>query len=203
MKHYEDDISALLDNELSGAEEQAALFSHISTCKECRAFFTDAILLKSKTTALFQTGVYVKELSHGTPVRHAVRKSEQTNVFRYLSAAAGLAVIFLLTYGWLKIIGLQEKLDTAEKNYTQLSSLISVPRKAAQSFSPNGVETKDSQTKLTINQTKTAVNKNIRKTSGKTIAPRLRKKQFTQETIAFTSVTISKEDFISPQRVGN
>jgi predicted anti-sigma-YlaC factor YlaD len=47
---YQEQISQLIDNELPG-KESPGLFAHLSTCSDCREFFSESMQLRSKLSS--------------------------------------------------------------------------------------------------------------------------------------------------------
>lgn len=91
MKHYEQEINMLIDDELP-ENNRSELFSHLANCDECSSLYNDYIIISSKSKQVSSANIEMlklKSINQGRFYKHAF----------YFTAAASVMFFMLFLFG--------------------------------------------------------------------------------------------------------
>ncbi len=201
MRHYELEISQFADNELS-ADKQKELFAHLSGCNECRQILSDFIGIK-KDSKLFYNELEL-ELK---PFRflQEIQNKKENNIYKalfYFSVAASiiLGILFLMRYSGSALT--ERQYHVLEKKYNKLTLEQHSLEEEMAVIKANA----NTKTHYQINASnKKAKRLKIKRTELNSFSQSLVendiKHPLKQQEIRIVQVT--KNDFLTPQIIGN
>ena len=204
MKHYELEISRFVDNELP-PDEQKMLFAHLTDCEECRGTLSDFMEMKKESRSFYES--IDVELKPAIKLPAEVESRKEGNIYKslfYFSAAASviLGLLFLMK---------QSSVDILESEYSSLkvkyNELISAGNNVQKNNFTNemkaaGVSSKKKKVSTSANRVKNlAVNKTIKNLPSRILLNESRHPLQKSQQIQIVQVT--KNDFLTPQIIGN
>jgi len=205
MKHYELEISQFIDNELT-AGEQKKLFAHLSDCEECRAILSDFMEMKKESRAFYEDiDVDLKPVIN---LPEAVESKKENNIYKplfYFSAAA------LIILGLLFLLKLSN-VDKLETQYSSLQLKYNELKTAYSSFKKDDIINSPSSKNISSNDEKVSSGKKhhgLKKSnyvSTKNLSSKSLKEnyfKFSRKSRQITVVQVTKNDFLTPQIIGN
>lgn len=201
MKHYDLEISQFVDNELS-VEEQKELFAHLSECQDCRKTLSEFMELK-KDSKLFYSQLDVEIEPVKLPA--AVEQKKAKNIYRtlfYFSAAASIFLGILFLLHQTSSYQIEKEYSILQTKYIELSKKHdSLNKELNKSFVK---EKKLIRSKIPSTNNKvgkfTAINPIVKLSSNASFSTNFKPSQKRQE---IEIVQITKNDFLTPQIVGN
>ncbi len=213
MKHYELEISRFVDNELSAGEQQQ-LFTHLADCEDCRKTLADFMEMKKETKELYENIDVDLKPEINLPV--GVTPSKEKNIFKplfYFSAAASIVFGLLFLINLSSVDRLSSKISLLELKYNRLTKNYQTAQKKdvnaekkineiTSQTNTNLSEKKDNGIELKKNDSELiAINKNDKNLYQEKLKDNyFRPSRRTQE---IKVVQVTKNDFLTPQIVGN
>ncbi|MGA7722567.1 MAG: zf-HC2 domain-containing protein [Ignavibacteriaceae bacterium] len=213
MKHYDLEISRFIDNELS-ANEQKELFSHLSNCEDCGKILSDFMEMKQNSRSFYENLSVVLNKTFDLPFGTTQKKGEKLyKLLFYFSAAASIILGAMFLYKSTSVVRLETKYSALELKYLRTdiaknnshqndfnnkSKIIDITSKEKSELSvQKNYSTSQKKNKLKIiNSIKSE--KNLPPADVKNGYSKL-----SQRSQEIQIVQVTKNDFLTPQVVGN
>ncbi len=214
MKHYELEISQFADNELP-AGEQKELFAHLIDCEECRGTLSDFMGMKKEARAFYEN--IDVELNPAIALPANAERGKEKKVYKplfYFAAAASIVLGLLFLLKQSDINRLESRYDSLKAKYNEVVFAgENLPQKeyiheAAKKENSLNVKKGMHESKPTALKNYHSVKQN-KKNTGKVSAVNLavvqkNESQYQlQKSRQIQVVQVTKNDFLTPQIIGN
>jgi len=205
MKHYQLEISQFVDNELP-ADELKKLFVHLSDCEECRGILSDFMGMKKGSKAFYDDIDVDLKPAIKLPAEIVPRKVKNTyKTLFYFSAAASIILGLLFLIKLSNVDNLETQYSSLQLKYNELRIEHSSSKKddiinnsSSKNISSNDEKVSSEKKHHDFKKSDYVSTKNL---SSKSLKENYSK--FSGKSQQITVVQVTKNDFLTPQIIGN